>query len=331
MKRRKKRRKSCAYALALAFLLCLLLPISGVCAEETPADIEETPADVEEVLAAPEKALRDADKAPTTAEEAPADTEEGVNSGPESATGKSTLKKSTIKELLLTGLEPVGSTMYVWGGGWNSADAQAGPEARTMGISPRWKAFFYEQDEDYDFRTTRYQSANGLDCSGYMGWCMYNIFNTESGNEGYVMPARKMAENFASRGWGFWRDKSRVSNYLAGDIMSSTGHVWMTVGQCEDGSVVLLHSSPPGVQLAGTPSHNGETDSQAVRLAAAYMEAYFPQWYARYPDCSVEEPYLTRYDQMRWDITGSSVMTDPDGYREMGAAEILEDLFAGSG
>ncbi|MCD7735517.1 MAG: Ig-like domain-containing protein [Lachnospiraceae bacterium] len=235
---------------------------------------------------------------------------------------------STLKNLLLTGLEPVGSTMYVWGGGWNEADTGAGTEAVSIGVSPQWKKFFQKQTASYDYRTTRYQISNGLDCSGYIGWCIYNILNTTSGNPGYVMSASKMASDFSSRGWGAYRAKSAVSNYRAGDIMSSSGHVWMVVGQCSDGSVVLLHSSPPGVRLCGTSSASGNTSSEAVKLATHYMKTYFPAWYRKYPSCSKGSSYLTDYAQMRWDLSGNSIMTDPDGYRNMSADEILADLFA---
>lgn len=241
---------------------------------------------------------------------------------------ETTTAKSTLKQLLLTGLQPVGSTMYVWGGGWNKADTGAGTAARTIGVSPKWKQFFNKQDSSYDYRTTRYQIANGLDCSGYIGWCIYNILNTENGKAGYVMPAQNMASNFASRGWGTYRSRSGVTNYRAGDIMSSSGHVWMVVGQCNDGSVVLLHSSPPGVQLAGTPSSSGKTNSRAVKLATTYMKKYFPKWYKKYPNCAVNGQYLTQYAQMRWDISGDKIMTDPDNYRKMNASQILKDLFA---
>ncbi len=238
------------------------------------------------------------------------------------------LSSSTLKTLLLTGLEPVGSTMYVWGGGWNKADTGAGTEARSIGVSSKWKTFFKKQTSSYNYKNTRYQIHNGLDCSGYIGWCIYNILNTTDGNAGYVMSASKMAQNFASRGWGTYRSASAVKNYRAGDIMSSSGHVWMVVGQCSDGSVVLLHSSPPGVRLCGTPSSSGKTSSQAVKLAASYMKKYFPEWYKKYPSCSVSASYLSGYSQMRWNISGKSIMTDPDGYRNMSASEILKDLFA---
>lgn len=238
------------------------------------------------------------------------------------------LSSSTLKTLLLTGLEPVGSTMYVWGGGWNKADTGAGTEAKSIGVSSKWKTFFEKQTSSYNYNTTRYQIHNGLDCSGYIGWCIYNILNTTDGNAGYVMNASKMAKNFASRGWGTYRAASAVNNYRAGDIMSSSGHVWMVVGQCSDGSVVLLHSSPPGVRICGTPSSSGKTSSQAVKLATSYMKTYFPEWYKKYPSCSVSSSYLSGYSQMRWNISGNSIMTDPDGYRNMSADEILADLFA---
>lgn len=240
-------------------------------------------------------------------------------------------QKSTLKKFLQTALQPVGSTMYVWGGGWNKADTGAGTEARTIGVSPKWKRFFQKQTAGYDYRTTKYQISNGLDCSGYVGWCVYNVLNAESGKPGYVMLAQKMAKNFASRGWGSYTARSKVKNYRAGDIMSSAcsdcGHVWIVVGQCSDGSVVLLHASPPGVQLAGTPSKKGKTDSEAVRLAQKYMKTYYPEWYRKYPNCAKGGSYLSHYARMRWDISGKKVMTDPDGYRNMSAKQILRDLF----
>lgn len=237
-------------------------------------------------------------------------------------------KQSTLKELLQTALQPVGSTMYVWGGGWNKADTAAGKSARTIGVSPKWKAFFEKQTADYDYQTTRYQIENGLDCSGYVGWCIYNILNTENGKTGYVMSASKMAQEFALRGWGKYRSADKIKNYRAGDIMSSAGHVWIVLGECSDGSVVFLHSSPPGVMISGTPSGSGNTDSEAVALARSYMKKYFPQWYKKYPDSARGMEYLTQCGQMRWDISGDAIMTDPEGYRKMSAQQILQDLFA---
>ncbi|MCD8021698.1 MAG: hypothetical protein LUF30_01475 [Lachnospiraceae bacterium] len=218
--------------------------------------------------------------------------------------------------------------MYIWGGGWNEEDTGAGTEARTVGVSPQWRIFFSQQTSSYDYRTTRYQIANGLDCSGYIGWCIYNILNTTDGNEGYVMKASLMASNFASRGWGTYKSSSQVSDYKAGDIMSSSGHVWMVIGQCSDGSIVLVHSSPPGVRICGTPSSSGSTSSEAIQLATYYMKTYYPEWYSKYPSCQVSSSYLSGYAQMRWDTSGKSIMTDPDGYQSMSASQILADLFS---
>ncbi|MDO4522904.1 MAG: hypothetical protein Q4B57_07145 [Eubacteriales bacterium] len=237
--------------------------------------------------------------------------------------------KSTLKQLLQTALQPVGSTMYVWGGAWNIQDVAAGMEAKTIGVGPTWKEYFMRQTRHYDYRKTRYQIHNGLDCSGYVGWCIYNILNTKNGRKGYVMPAEWMAEYFAAWGWGEYTDKRKVKSHRPGDIMSSSGHVYIVVGECADGSVVLMHSSPPGVQISGTATPRGKANSQAVRLARKYMKKYFPKWYKKYPENARGVGYLRDYHRMRWDLSGKTIMTDPDGYRNMSAKQVLKDLFAG--
>lgn len=240
----------------------------------------------------------------------------------------SVYRKSTLKKFLLTALEPVGSTMYVWGGGWNKADSGSGSDATKIGVSPKWKKFFNKQSSSYNYRNTRFQIHNGLDCSGYVGWCLYNILEVEDGQPGYVMLAENMTKEFASRGWGSYTAAGKVKNYRAGDIMStSAGHVWIVVGKCGDGSVVILHSSPPGVQLMGTPTPGGKQNSQAVTLAKNYMQKYFPEWYKKFPNCSRDRSYLTNYSQMRWDISGKVIMSDPENYRNKSASKILRNLF----
>lgn len=235
--------------------------------------------------------------------------------------------KSTLKKFLQTSLKPVGSTMYVWGGGWNEADTGSGREARTIGVSKRWKSFFKKQSKHYNYNLTRYQIHDGLDCSGYVGWCIYNIMNTKSGRSGYVMAASKMASDYAKRGWGTYRSAGKVTDYRAGDIMSSSGHVYIVIGQCRDGSVVLMHSSPPGVQISGTATKSGRRNSQAVKLATKYMKKYFPQWYKKYPENARGADYLRGYSQMRWDLSGKKIMSDPEGLRNMTADKVLEAIF----
>ena len=201
----------------------------------------------------------------------------------------------------------------------------------TIGVSPYWKTYFNSQDKSYDYTKTRYEAEKGLDCSGYVAWVIYNTFNTASGHQSFVMLAQEMAGKFASYGWGSYRSPSEVIDFKAGDIMSlSEGHVYIVVGQCSDGSVVLLHSSPPGVMLTGTTTRSGSTNSEAIKLATSYMKRFYPAYYARYPDTSRGTSYLTQYAQMRWYAGGSkSLMADPENYRNKDAAAVLKDLFGG--
>lgn len=239
---------------------------------------------------------------------------------------------STIKNFLQTAIAPIGSTMYVWGGGWNEPDTAAGKEAKTTGLSKSWRNFAKNKSADYNYRNYRYQIHDGLDCSGYVGWCVYNVMNTQNNQSGYVLSASKQANKFAKLGFGSYRSASKVKNYKAGDIMSSTcsccGHVWIVIGQCEDGSVVLVHASPPGVQINGTTTPSGEKNSQAYRLAKKYMKKYYPAWYKKYSDVSKGPAYLSHYGQMRWKTTGENVyLSDPEHYQKKSAEKILKDLF----
>lgn len=235
---------------------------------------------------------------------------------------------STIKNFLTTAISPVGSTMYIWGGGWNKADTGAGKDGLRIGLNPNWRSFCSRQKASYNYRNHRYQFGAGLDCSGFVGWSIYNIQKTKNGRpgEGYVMKASKMASSFAGRGWGTYKKAASVNDWKAGDIMSSSGHVYIVIGSCRDGSVVLVHSSPTGVRLSGTPDRNGKTKSEAVKLAGKYMKKY-PSWYRRYPSCGKGMSYRTDYNQFRWKTGTGKMMSDPDSYHNKTANEILKDLY----
>lgn len=231
----------------------------------------------------------------------------------------------SMENFLLTARKPLGNTMYIWGGGWNEEDTGAGIEAVTIGVSPRWEEFSALQDSSYNYKDTEYQIHDGLDCSGYVGWVIYNVFETENGSseeDGYVVKATSMAETFAGNGWGTYRKASEVTEWKPGDIMSMEGHVWISLGMCEDGSVLLIHSSPPGVRICGTFLADGSR-SQAVELAEQYMRENYPLWYARYPECGVKNNYLTTAGQMRW----NDILSDENGIQEMNAYEVMEFLF----
>ena len=240
------------------------------------------------------------------------------------------LEKTSIKKLLQTALQPVGSTLYIWGGGWNKS-ADGSITGRTMGVSPRWKSWFNSNGKDYDYTKYRYEHEKGLDCSGYVGWVLYNAFNSTSGHGSFVMLAQVMAKTFAGYGWGTYKSPGAVTDFKAGDIMSlAEGHVYIVVGQCPDGSVVLLHSSPPGVMITGTATRSGDKNSEAIRLAKRYMKKYYPAFNSKFPDTSRSSSYLTNYAQMRWFVgKTTSLMSDPEGYRYMNAQQVLQDLFGG--
>ena len=106
------------------------------------------------------------------------------------------------------------------------------------------------------------------------------------------------------------------------------GHVYIVIGKCKDGSVVLVHSSPKGVMINGTVSRSGKVKSKAWKLARKYMKKYYPVWYNRYPDVSRGLSYLNNYGRMRWHLgTKNSVMSDPEGLRKMSAKKVLKVIF----
>lgn len=227
---------------------------------------------------------------------------------------------ATMQEMFETALEPMGSTMYIWGGGWDSENECAGRSARQLGVSAQWAEFASLQDAGYDFKEHRYESENGLDCSGYVGWVMYNLFETKDNQEGYVTFSTKMAEDFAGRGWG--QLIKNPHEFLPGDIVSMEGHVWISLGTCADGSVLLMHSSPPGVSVCGTVIP-GSTNSIATQLAMEYMSANYPEWQEKYPNRTVPETYLKGVTVLRWN---DKTLKDAKEYQSLSGEEIMDLL-----
>ena len=260
--------------------------------------------------------------------------------------------KLTLKNFLATAMEPVGTALYIYGGTWDWQDAASSNQASTIGLSQSWIDFFQSQNADYTYKNEANPSESyyphnawnqyyyaGIDCSAYVAWAAYNIMNTESGNEGYVMSSTKMAKNFAEeQGWGTWEQKDFTpADFKPGDIFSMNGHVWICLGKCEDGSLVILHSTPSdsingegggGVQINGV---GDSEDCQAVKLAEEYMSKYYPQWWERYHKVYKSFEDYTDYDRdsnagkFSWTLGGT--ISDPDGYADMKADAILADLF----
>ena len=163
-----------------------------------------------------------------------------------------------------------------------------------------------------------------------MGWALYNTFETTDGAPGYVDYADRIASNLAARGWGSVGQNASV--VLPGDIMSMSGHVWIALGSCADGSIVIAHSTPSpslsgssggGVQLGAIGTG---TACEAYRLAEQYMHRYYPVWTARYA-VTLQSPgsYLSG-TRFTWDTAAG--LSDPEGIRQLQASEVLALLFA---
>lgn len=238
-------------------------------------------------------------------------------------------KTASIETLLKTALQPVGSTMYIWGGGWDDADNGSGTSSTRLGLSTVWETFSKEQDETYDFENHRFEREKGLDCSGFVGWVLYNTFETREGKTGYVTSSTDMAESLAAKGWG--KLIQNPQNFLPGDIVSMEGHVWISLGTCEDGSVLLVHSSPPGVSVCGTPStlqfqmteESAGGQSMAVTIATEYMGKYHPKWQEKYPNRQVNLSYLENVTLFRW---SREIMSDAKKIQEKSAEEMIRIL-----
>ena len=52
--------------------------------------------------------------------------------------------KKTLKNFLTTALMPVGTTLYIYGGGWDWQDVGSSVQTETLGVSPDWVRFFEE-------------------------------------------------------------------------------------------------------------------------------------------------------------------------------------------
>ena len=270
--------------------------------------------------------------------------------------------KRTLKNYLQTAMNPVGTALYVYGGSWDWQDVNSSTQALTIGLPQSWIDFFQQQDANYTYKNSAdpahsyypHNSWNqyyyaGVDCSAYIGWTVYNVMHTESTtndlSDGYVMSAVKMAKTFADKGWGTWtRD---IKSFKPGDIFSMSGHVWTVLGVCDDGSIVFLHSTPSdskagqgggGVQLSAlNPNSDDDKNCEAYKLVTKYMTKYYPEWSTRYDavlrsydsyatPASGSEYSKTWSGNFSWNLDGTG-LTDPDGYADMSAAEILADLF----
>ena len=238
--------------------------------------------------------------------------------------------RPTLRSFLTHAFQPCGHTLYVWGGGWNEADSGAGKDGLTLGENPAWHTYFDGHAGHYDYRQHRFEHGNGLDCSGFVGWALYQIFAREDGEEpGYVMSSTAMAQTFAARGFGRFVPREEITYYRPGDIVSLNGHVWISLGQYRDGSVMLIHSTPNGgVQVSGTVTREGHYSSMAMEAATGVMVRHFPEWSRHYSTKPCGPSYLTG-NLMRWDLQNGP-LCDPEGLTGLYPHELCRAILEAS-
>ncbi|MBE5995733.1 MAG: hypothetical protein E7240_00080 [Lachnospiraceae bacterium] len=266
---------------------------------------------------------------------------EGRRTGVKISTRPKTLYHSkTILSLLKNAMVPCGRVLYIWGGGHEEpiADGYAG-------YPDFWDSFYISHaTDDYNRHDYEWEKKAGLDCSGYVGWVVYNTLHSKSGEEWLAFSTSEIKSIYLKKGYAdsnYIDFKAATTTTLPGkvypgDLCIMAGHVMICLGECSDGSVVFLHSAPAdgdggGVQISGTkrPVKNSQgkvewkSDSQAAALAQKYMSKYFPEW-----------PYGTRaalgseymkfaYGRVHWK---SNVLSDPEGVSKMSADQVLKLL-----
>ena len=229
----------------------------------------------------------------------------------------------TLRNYLLQALRPIG-TQYKQTAGW--------PRTNATDIPPT------------------------MDCSGFVGWATYQMMSSSlpSGVTSCSAKSYSIPSIYESWGWGSVRSHNQLAknNYMgqfqAGDVVcvkhdnGTTGHVWIVIGQCSDGSYVLVHCSGSEVmgctQLAGTPTPDGRV-GEAYQLARTYMQKYHQDTLNKYPWiiqststmpygtlCTDAYNYMTsgQVTSFRWN---AKVLSDPDKLSSKSASQILKNLY----
>ena len=221
----------------------------------------------------------------------------------------------TIRALLTNAVAPAGKVLYIWGGGHGGMGNSVQNDSSKIGILPTWTTFYNNTaSPSYDYNNYRWQYGMGLDCSGFVGWAVYNTIYTKDNVEDIDELSSSVARSYINRGWCY--DSGHT--FKPGDVVSRSGHVWISMGTCEDGSVLIMHSTPQGVQLTGT-------EGKSVELAVKYMKLVAPNW-----PFSIKQygsGYLTYVGKATWKVDGSGILTDPDGMQNMTAEQVCKIVF----
>ena len=267
----------------------------------------------------------------------------------------------------------IGTYNHQAAGGWRGISITASPPIPT----------YYQGNVGPEIVNNH--SPQGMDCVGYASWVLFRTFNDRSFNdpslavygsdywkhlEFFQVHANFFTSMLYHRDFGTFHRGLAIENVPspnfeeslinAGDVVSISGHVFIVLGVAEDGSSVIMHSSPSGgtantpperrpggiywdngagAQLTSVAASAGPASGAAGRftnrsfeLAGHYSRTFFPEWYRRYP---VRGELHTYYNSaaaqpangvLRWhdDERG---LTDPDGFREMLIDDILAIMF----
>ena len=277
----------------------------------------------------------------------------------------------TIKNLMIRGINQIGKVMYIWGGGRNTPPGANLRIIDTLGEPSRWVEFASEIDSkiksekyNYNFKNfcivSKDKKGNenlevsskhidkGLDCSGFMAWLLMNTLSSKNLQyDTFVVRAKDMAKLFADRGLGNFIDFGKIEKVYPGDIISmkqgyddngkleDESHVYLSLGQFDDGSIILVDMSPPTIRIRGTRDKknskdaNGKLTSQAIQTATEYMQNYFPDTYSLFPDCTCSADSYNLDSLMHWDtISQNRKISDPEGYQKLTPTAVLKDLFS---
>ncbi len=242
-----------------------------------------------------------------------------------------TSKQTTVADLdlfLQNAVKPAGNTLYVWGGGWGLANSRSG----SAGVLPRWKTYFEKNRKGYSYRPAqekwyagdRSMLLDGLDCSGYVGWAVFNGVTKNRNASGYVTSSTEMASALAGWGFGTASQSNTSSRFLPGDIVSRSGHVYLCLGTCSDGSILLLHSTPNGgVQVSGTAKNGKHT--VATKLAIEFMKNHYGKWWESFGaenHQAMNDSYKNG-TKFTWDMSKTA---DSAGLRKMSGEQVLKYL-----
>ena len=99
--------------------------------------------------------------------------------------------EKTVLNFIKTALMPVGTTLYVYGGGWDWQDEGSAVQARTIGVSPDWIRFFEIQDVNYTFRTSGIRRPVITPSAGTMNTIMRDWIAPASWDGRCITPSRR--------------------------------------------------------------------------------------------------------------------------------------------